>query len=186
MDRRTQIENVALDVLAQKGYKAASLLSVAQAARASNETMYRWYGNKVALYTAVAERECAALAARLSDALDPAGEPVEELLLLGQRVIGEATNGPVAVLSRAAAGAAVDTDTLGQTLRNGLRAAVEPAAEKALARIDITEPAAIGVWREVLLGDLSWAATMGAGPVAEDIVDARAERAWRLVAGVFA
>jgi AcrR family transcriptional regulator len=45
-ERRERIEKAAYDVLAETGYKGASLLLIAQRASVSNETLYRWYGNK--------------------------------------------------------------------------------------------------------------------------------------------
>ena len=44
--RRRQIEAAAYDLLVQYGYDGTSMLAVAKAAKASNETMYRWYGDK--------------------------------------------------------------------------------------------------------------------------------------------
>ncbi len=42
-------------LLAEKGYKGTSMLAVAKAAGASNETMYNWYGNKQGLLAAMIE-----------------------------------------------------------------------------------------------------------------------------------
>ena len=51
--RRRQIEAAAYDVLRQKGYRATSMLAIAKEAGASNETLYKWYGNKQNLFQAL-------------------------------------------------------------------------------------------------------------------------------------
>ena len=48
-ERRMRIENAAYAVLRDKGYKGTSMLAIAKKAGCSNETLYRWYGNKQTL-----------------------------------------------------------------------------------------------------------------------------------------
>ena len=43
--RASQIEQVAFDLLDKRGAAGLSMRAVAKAARASNETLYRWYGD---------------------------------------------------------------------------------------------------------------------------------------------
>ena len=54
--RSEQIEEAAYAVLAEKGFAGASMLSIAKRAKCSNETMYRWYGDKVGLFRALVTR----------------------------------------------------------------------------------------------------------------------------------
>ena len=51
--REAAIHAAAYALLAEHGYGGTSMLRVARAARASNETLYRWYGGKDGLFTAM-------------------------------------------------------------------------------------------------------------------------------------
>ena len=51
--RREQIEMAAYALLAEKGFQNMSMLAVSKAAKASNETLYRWYGDKTGLFKAL-------------------------------------------------------------------------------------------------------------------------------------
>ena len=48
--RQQQIEDAAYEVLEAKGYDGTSMLGIARQARASNETLYNWYGDKQGLF----------------------------------------------------------------------------------------------------------------------------------------
>lgn len=65
LERRRRIEAAAYDVLAEVGYRSASILAVARRARASNETLYQWYGNKQGLFLALVEANAANIRALL-------------------------------------------------------------------------------------------------------------------------
>ncbi|MEQ8740678.1 MAG: helix-turn-helix domain-containing protein, partial [Hoeflea sp.] len=54
--RQAQIEQAAYEVLEEKGYAATSMLAIAKRARASNETLYNWYGDKTGLFRALVVR----------------------------------------------------------------------------------------------------------------------------------
>lgn len=54
--RRAEIEAAAYSVLDAKGYGGFSIQAVARAAKASNETLYRWYGDKAGLFEALIQR----------------------------------------------------------------------------------------------------------------------------------
>ena len=47
--RRKEIQQAALALLVQHGYAATTMASVAKAAGASLETLYKWYGDKPGL-----------------------------------------------------------------------------------------------------------------------------------------
>ena len=53
--RRAQILDVALNLLAQRGYRDTTMLEVARRSSASKETLYAWFGNKTGLFQAVIE-----------------------------------------------------------------------------------------------------------------------------------
>ena len=45
MKKQRQIEQAAYDLLEQQGYDGISMLKIARRAKASNETLYRCYGD---------------------------------------------------------------------------------------------------------------------------------------------
>ena len=51
--RAEEIETAAYGVLEAKGYDGLTMLAVARAAKASNEMLYRWYGDKQGLIEAL-------------------------------------------------------------------------------------------------------------------------------------
>src|SRR3712207_2283519 len=50
VERREEILEVALSVLAERGYRGASMREIAERAQASKETLYAWFGNKRGLF----------------------------------------------------------------------------------------------------------------------------------------
>lgn len=130
--RMREIEATAYDLLARNGYDGTSMLAVAKAARASNETMYRWYGDKNGLFLSMVRQNARAVREAmeaLSQADAPPLEALEEIakvlsgMLLGERAIA---------LNRAAAADA--SGALGAALLAGGRAEVLPLIEEFLAR----------------------------------------------------
>lgn len=122
--RMREIEAVAYEVLAEHGYDGTSMLSVAKRARASNETLYRWYGDKNGLFESMvranAQDVCKTLAAQAQEGIPPVAQlarlaPVLLGMLLGERAIA---------LNRAAA--ADTTGGLGRALAAGGRDSVLP------------------------------------------------------------
>ena len=51
--RAEEIEAAAYRLLEERGYDGLSMQAVAKAAKASNETLYRWYGDKLGLFSAL-------------------------------------------------------------------------------------------------------------------------------------
>src|SRR5918994_7363528 len=96
-ERREEILEVALFVLAERGYGGASMLEIARRARASKETLYAWFGSKRGLFEELvswqAERVDAVIAPNLErDGDDPSevlrGFALElQRLLLGERAV---------------------------------------------------------------------------------------------------
>ena len=67
--RQQQIEDAAYEVLESKGYGGTSMLGIARKARASNETLYNWYGDKQGLFQALVTRNAAEVKDHLEEAL---------------------------------------------------------------------------------------------------------------------
>ena len=57
--RKNEIEAAAYTLLAEKGFGGMSMLTLAKTARASNETLYRWYGDKLGLVSRMIARNAA-------------------------------------------------------------------------------------------------------------------------------
>ena len=111
-DRREAIEAAAFAVLEARGFAETSMLAVARAAKASNETLYNWYGDKTGLFRARVARN----AARVAEVIEG---PLEPALV---RLLTMLTSREAVVLNRAAVADA--SGVLGQALAEAGRAAV--------------------------------------------------------------
>ena len=94
--RHEVITKAAYGLLAEKGYDGASMLSIAKAAKASNETLYRWYGDKRGLFEAMVRDNAGDIEKKLKSAIEGRDDPLEALtriapifltMLLGDRAI---------------------------------------------------------------------------------------------------
>lgn len=59
-NRRRQIEEAAYALIEERGFHGASMLNIARRAKASNETLYKWYGGKVGLFKVLVARNAMA------------------------------------------------------------------------------------------------------------------------------
>ncbi|WP_372886553.1 TetR/AcrR family transcriptional regulator [Shimia sp.] len=156
--RQDQIEQAAYEVLEEKGFGGTSMLAIARRARASNETLYNWYGDKTGLFRALVARNAeevkTLLAAQASgkDAMASLGAmgPVLLHMLTGPRAVA---------LNRAAA--ADPSGTLGRAIAAEGRNTVAPlisgllclAREQGALRFDDAEEAT-DLYLGLLIGDL--------------------------------
>ncbi|MFV0475432.1 MAG: TetR/AcrR family transcriptional regulator [Pikeienuella sp.] len=131
--RHEAISAAAYEQLARHGYGGASMLRIARAARASNETLYRWYGDKDGLFTAMARDNAAKARLLLEAALEGRGEPMADLdrvapvfleMLLGERAV---------LLNRAAA--ADPSGRLGAAISAGGRREIAPLFARLMRRV---------------------------------------------------
>ena len=131
--RHEAIARAAYALLAQKGYDGTSMLSIARSAKASNETLYRWYGDKRGLFEAMARDNASEIKAVLEQAIGARDDPVEALerfspkfleMILGERAI---------LLNRAAA--ADPSGELGAAISAGGRNEIQPLIEALMRRI---------------------------------------------------
>jgi AcrR family transcriptional regulator len=81
--RQEKIEEAAYAVLEAKGYAGTSMLAIARAARASNETLYNWYGDKTGLFKALVVRNAEEVRTLLQQGLDSEESPLDILRALG-------------------------------------------------------------------------------------------------------
>lgn len=157
--RQAAIEEAAYLLLNERGYGGTSMLGIAKAAKASNETLYRWYGDKNGLFKTMVESNARATKAALDAAIREDADPLATLehvapillsMLLGEKAIS---------LNRAAA--SDESGELGRTIAAGGRNSVAPLIEnligRGLATSLLTAPSA-GVAAEwflnLLIGDL--------------------------------
>lgn len=157
--RQIQIEAAAYKVLEDKGYVGASMLAIANAAKASNETLYNWYGDKRGLFQALVVRNAAELKTYLETALAVDSDAHVILSALGPKLLELLTSERAIALNRAAA--ADNTGELGETLAQSGREAIFPllarvvdrAAHDGLIRSTDTE-AAVVLYLDLLVGDM--------------------------------
>lgn len=167
--RQRAIEQAAYLVLEEKGYAGTSMLAIARKARASNETLYNWYGDKQGLFSALVVRNAAEVRGLLESGIAEQRDPLKTLGLLGPRLL-ELLTGPRAVaLNRAAA--ADPTRELGATISQAGRETIAPLigqvledarAGGQLAFESTTE--AIDLYLSLLIGDLQVRRIIGREP----------------------
>jgi AcrR family transcriptional regulator len=188
VERREEILNVALSVLAERGYRGASMLEIARRAQASKETLYAWFGDKQGLFEELvrwqAQRVDAVIALHLErDGDDPTevlrGFALElQRLLLGERAV---------VINRAAISEAASDPTFARILATQGRGSVVPKLERYLEgqrerghlRFEVAGEA-IDAIIGLTIGDQQVRRLLGVLPMPEpEQMEARAERAVR-------
>lgn len=97
VERRNEILDVALAVLAERGYRDASMREIARRAHASKETLYSWFGDKSGLFEQLVSWQAERLDEALTRSLEPEGDDARAVLrtfavellrlLLGERAV---------------------------------------------------------------------------------------------------
>jgi len=161
--RRAEIEAVAYRLLAERGYAGMSMLMVAKAAGASNETLYRWYGDKPGLVRAMIAANAAEVLATLEAAEARKLSLEADLHEVGGRLLALLVGERSVALNRAAAGDA--SGDLGRELARGGRETVMPRLAALIARHGVDGQAAAECFLGLLLGD--WPVARMIGVLAE-------------------
>lgn len=181
--RQNQIEAAAYEMLEQKGYAGTSMQGIAKQARASNETLYNWYGDKQGLFKALVTRNAAEVKALLEAELAADRDALSILGLLGPKLLSLLLGDRAIALNRAAA--ADPTGALGLTLSQAGRESIMPllikvleaARHKGQLTFDQTETA-VGLYLDLLIGDLQIRRVIGRQPApAPEVCAARSRRA---------
>lgn len=165
-ERQHQIEDAAYRVLERKGYGGATVLAIAREARASNETLYNWYGDKTGLFRALVARNAQAVRQLLETRIGDGAEPMQVLAQLGPDLIGVLTDPRAIALNRAAAAdvsgelaaaiAAAGRDSIGPLIAQVLVAARDAGA------LHFDDPAqALTLYLDLLIGDLQHRRVIG-------------------------
>jgi AcrR family transcriptional regulator len=193
-ERRMRIEQAAYEVLGEVGYNSASLLAIAKRASASNETLYKWYGNKQGLFRALVESNARDAEQMLEAALAADGDLFDALAALGPVLLTLVTGERAIMLNRAAAGDVSDTGTLGRSIAESGRETIRPLLRDLLDRahkeglIACDDPAqAAETYFHLLIGDLQIRRVIGvmAKPSGEEI-DQRSRNALELFLKLYA
>lgn len=183
--RQQQIEDAAYEVLESRGYSGTSMLGIAKQARASNETLYRWYGDKQGLFRALVKRNAAEVKTLLEQELKTDNDALSILQRLGPKLLLLLTGDRAVALNRAAAADA--SGELGATLSTEGRETVFPLLEQVLIRArdegqlsfdDSRET--VGLYLDLLIGDQQIRRIIGRLPSPSDqFCKDRADRAVR-------
>lgn len=120
--RRAQIEDAAYAMMGEKGYAGTSMQAIARAAKASNETLYSWYGDKKGLMAALIARNTDTVREALADT--PQAGPLDRLECIGPTLLAMVLSPRTIALNRAAA--ADPSGDLGHALARGGRETVAP------------------------------------------------------------
>jgi AcrR family transcriptional regulator len=188
VERREEILNVAFFVLAERGYRGASMLEIARRAQASKETLYAWFGDKRGLFEELvrwqAERVDAAIAPNLDHGSDDPSEVLRGFVLELQRLLlGERS----VVINRAAISEATSDPTFARILAAQGRGSVVPKLVRYLegqrerGRLEFEEAgAAIDTIIGLAIGDQQVRRLLGVLPIPDpEQMEARAERTVR-------
>ena len=157
--RQERIAKAAYELLEEQGYAGISMLKIARRARASNETLYRWYGDKKGLFQMLVKENAAEVTAVLQEGLSNKMPPEAVLDILGPRLLSVLLGNRAVALNRAAAADA--SGELGQSLSRYGRAAVMPLIEQVFLGLCVTrrKPTAkaalfADLYFRLLVGDL--------------------------------
>ncbi len=167
--KQIAIEDAAYSLIETKGYAGMSMLAVAKSAKASNETLYRWYGDKIGLFKAMVVRNAAEVKQLLDAAIEGEADPMRTLQKLGPTLLQLLTGDRAIALNRAAAADA--TGELGKALAAAGRQTIAPLIAKTLEHCQqkglctTMEPAeAADLYIRLLIGDMQIRRVTGAMP----------------------
>ena len=184
--RQKEIQRATLALLVQHGYAATTMASVAKAAGASLETLYKWYGDKPGLFRAMVQANIEELRDKLAMSAAKFREPLAAVQEFGPQLIAVLTSEEVVALNRAAA--ADPSGDLGRIIAEAGRGSVAPQLTNLFAQaIEGEDPAQVTeVYLGLLLGDLQIRRVIGRMPP-PDAVEARqrADRALEMLRRLF-
>ncbi|MFN7003853.1 MAG: TetR/AcrR family transcriptional regulator [Roseinatronobacter sp.] len=156
LERHGAITCAAYELLAEHGYAGTSMLRIAKAAKASNETLYRWYGNKEGLFRTMVEDNAAETRSLLLRALTQGDDPRNTLERVALVFLGMLLGDRAILLNRAAA--ADPTGELGAAISAGGRGQVMPLLTQMMGRVcagsDIQPAEATRLFISLLVEDL--------------------------------
>lgn len=175
-ERRTQIEQAAFAVLDRVGYQKASMLEIAKQAKASNETLYSWYGNKQTLFSSLIASNAQAVKTALDAAIASSASPRESLVEIGKQLLQFTATKQAIVVNRAAVADAQDTGRLAEAIEETARKVMYQRLEQLMHRLEQTgayqfedgSAAAARTFVCLILGELQIQQAFGAIPPLSD------------------
>lgn len=161
--RASEIEDAAFALLEEHGFEGFSMQTLAKLAKASNETLYNWYGGKTGLLEALirANSNRTGLVIEKQE-----GDPASRLLLAAPAFLEVLLDTRTTALSQAAA--ADKHGTLGRVLAREDRTTIAPKVVELLrdaveAHYFTGTPEEMAeIWYSLLVGDLQVRRTTGA------------------------
>ncbi|MEP2945299.1 MAG: TetR/AcrR family transcriptional regulator [Lentilitoribacter sp.] len=169
IERRRSIEEAAYALIDEKGYDNISMLAIAKRAKASNETLYRWYGDKKGLFQAMVIRNADEVYASLVEDLDRQRDPMQILEDISLKLLRLLTSDRAIALNRAAAADA--SGELGIALSKVGRERVLPLISKVLGQIkdqgtfsDLSLDEVTRLYMSLIIGDLQIRRAIGVMP----------------------
>ncbi|MCY6383432.1 TetR/AcrR family transcriptional regulator [Hoeflea prorocentri] len=181
--RQQQIEEAAYAVLKEKGYAGTSMLAIAKRARASNETLYNWYGDKRGLFCALVARNADEVRGDLEASLKQGRSALQTLAELGPKLLSMLTGTRAVALNQAAA--ADPTGELGAAISETGRETIAPLIRQVLEQardtgnLSFEDPQdATELYLGLLIGDLQIRRAIGRQPELDpDYIARRSELA---------
>jgi AcrR family transcriptional regulator len=167
--RQAEILAAAYALLRAEGYGGMTMLAVAREARASNETLYRWFGGKKGLALALVAHDAETARRVIEAGLAADRPPIDILRDLGPILLGILLGEHAIALNRAAA--ADSTGELGQAISEAGRDVMAPLIGQVLRRarkagdLRFDDPGtAVGLYLGLLVGDLQIRRVIGREP----------------------
>jgi AcrR family transcriptional regulator len=168
-ERRRLIEEAAYELIDEKDYDNISMLAIAKRAKASNETLYRWYGDKKGLFQAMVIRNADDVYESLIQDLDRQRDPMQILEDISLKLLRLLTSDRAIALNRAAIADA--SGELGIALSKVGRERVLPLISKVLGQIkdqgtfgDLSLEEVTRLYMNLLIGDLQIRRAIGVMP----------------------
>ena len=132
--RRDEILDIAVALLAERGYRDASMIEVARRAAASKETLYAWFGDKRGLYEAAVRRNASDVQGVLARALEDPADLAPSLAAFGTALLDLLLGESAVAINRAAISEAPRDPTLAELLSRAGREATLPKLIELLER----------------------------------------------------
>ncbi|PLX39095.1 MAG: TetR/AcrR family transcriptional regulator [Hyphomicrobiales bacterium] len=165
-ERHSRIAAAAYEVIEEKGYLGTSMLAIARRAKASNETLYNWYGDKAGLFRALIDDNAEIVRERIVASLEEGDDLYSALAAFGPVLLGMLLGKRAVALNRAAA--ADPSGELGGAIARGGRDAVAPLLVGLFARHGTgalrTAEEAAGTYIALLVADRQIRRVIGAMP----------------------
>lgn len=171
-ERRAQIETAAFEVLEKVGYKKASMLQIAKQAKASNETLYAWYGNKQALFSNLIKANAGMVEDTLEKAISSENNLDPVLTDIGTLLLQFTTTDKAVIINRAAVADVQDSGLLAKAVEENARQIMYRLLESLMVKLEASgryqfdegTELAVRVYVDLLIGELQMQQSLGAIP----------------------